>query len=96
MGRWAAYVVVTGAALYTQYYAAFIPLFHLIFLVLSARRRSQYLYALGSFAVLLVLFAPWLLYAGPKLADYVGNARVRLAGFGVTLQTFETNRMRTF
>lgn len=30
------------------------------------------------------------------LADYVGNARVRLAGFGVTLQTFETNRMRTF
>jgi len=73
MGRWAAYVVVTGAALYTQYYAAFIPLFHLLFLMLSARRRSQYLYALGSFAVLLVLFAPWLLYVGPKLADYVGN-----------------------
>ena len=71
--RWAAYVVVTGAALYTQYYAAFIPLFHLLFLVLSARRRSQYWYALGSFAVLFVLFAPWLLYAGPKLADYVGN-----------------------
>jgi len=30
------------------------------------------------------------------LADYVGNARTRLAEFGVSLQTFETNRMRTF
>ena len=30
------------------------------------------------------------------LADYVGNARRRLAEFGVTLPGFETNRMRAF
>jgi uncharacterized membrane protein len=71
--RWAAYVVVTGAALYTQYYAAFIPLFHFFFLLLTVRRRSEYLYPLASFATLFLLFVPWLLYAGPRLADYVGN-----------------------
>jgi hypothetical protein len=30
------------------------------------------------------------------LANYVSNARIRLAEFGVVLPTFNTNRMRSF
>lgn len=80
---WVGYVAITLAALYTQYYAAFIPLFQTIFVigyfVLSQLKRSQrgispasllvgWLIAQG---VLFLLYAPWIIYAGGQLTEYV-------------------------
>ncbi len=68
------YVLFTSAALYTQYYAAFLPLG----LTLYAGWRWQserraLLRWLGLQAVVALLYLPWLLYATPKLIPYIGN-----------------------
>jgi hypothetical protein len=96
---WVAYVVVTCAAMYTEYYGAFIPLFHGIYwlgrVVVQSRSarmvssssqaapktdpptshvsRNALVFPLASFIALLISFVPWVLYAGPKLQDYVAN-----------------------
>jgi hypothetical protein len=76
-----AFVLTTTAALYTMYYAAFIPLFQLLYLLLSyfrtkdrQRRRSM----LSNLRLLLyvgLLYLPWVIYAGPRLISYVQNKR---------------------
>ncbi|HFD40476.1 MAG TPA: hypothetical protein ENJ31_11600, partial [Anaerolineae bacterium] len=75
LGSWAGYVLAATAALYTQYYAAFL-LLALNLVVLArwrrARRpwRSLLPWGAAQLAVAL-LFAPWLWYAGGKLTTYV-------------------------
>lgn len=78
--RWLmAYVVTTTAALYTMYYAAFIPLFQLLFMVItSLRRRAPLLrranaWLVTPFVYVGLLYCPWLIYAGPRLANYIDN-----------------------
>ena len=72
---WLAYLVVTAAALYTHYYAVFIPLFQTVF-VLGARRRGLSLRWLMAQAGLLLLFLPWLAFAGSRLpASAMGKTR---------------------
>ncbi|MEP7198500.1 MAG: hypothetical protein ABI874_01670, partial [Chloroflexota bacterium] len=63
----------TSAAMWTQYYAAFIPLFHFIFLLATTRRPRAFLFPFISFISLFFLYLPWLLYAVPKLVSYVGD-----------------------
>ena len=77
----AAYILVTTAALYTQYYAAFILAFEiLVVTIVLFRSRSSSLahWLIGSLAhwlfawlTIAVLYLPWVIYAGPKLYDYV-------------------------
>ncbi|MBI4787701.1 MAG: glycosyltransferase family 39 protein [Chloroflexi bacterium] len=75
------YILVTTAALYTQYYAAFVLAFEiLVTLTIVFRSRSAALahWPIGSLAHLLrawlaiaLLYLPWVIYAGPRLYDYV-------------------------
>jgi 4-amino-4-deoxy-L-arabinose transferase-like glycosyltransferase len=69
------YVLATAAALYTQYYAIFLLLaLNLIVLIrwLRVRRSGRALVRwLGAQAAVILLFLPWLWYAGGKLLTYV-------------------------
>lgn len=72
---WLAYLIVTASALYTHYYAVFIPLFQTVF-ILRARRRGFLLRWLMAQAGLLFLCLPWLVFVGSRLpASVVGKTR---------------------
>jgi 4-amino-4-deoxy-L-arabinose transferase-like glycosyltransferase len=70
---WAAYIFASAAALYTQYYAAFVLVFQGAFvLIMPARKR---LYALrnllAAWAAIALVFLPWSLYTASRLLAYV-------------------------
>jgi 4-amino-4-deoxy-L-arabinose transferase-like glycosyltransferase len=68
------YVLLTTAALYTQYYAAFLPIGLTLYAVWRWRRdRRALLTWFGAQVVIVVLYLPWVLYAAPKLAPYVSQ-----------------------
>ncbi len=72
----AAYIGVTTAALYTQYYASFIVIFEILFVGVTLIRNSQFtfrnlLHWLGAWLAMGLLYLPWIVYAGPKLFAYV-------------------------
>jgi 4-amino-4-deoxy-L-arabinose transferase-like glycosyltransferase len=77
--RWqAAHIAVTAAALYTMYYAAFVPLFQLVEAIIRHRRnprRAGFIAMLRPFLWVGLLYLPWLIYAGPRLVSYVQNKR---------------------
>ncbi|MCI0478142.1 MAG: hypothetical protein L0Y55_18015, partial [Anaerolineales bacterium] len=79
-----AYILVTTAALYTQYYAAFIIAFQIsgvLFLTWRDRRPatderlasrfSPLAHWLTAWSAIALLYLPWVIYAGPKLYAYV-------------------------
>jgi 4-amino-4-deoxy-L-arabinose transferase-like glycosyltransferase len=84
---WAGYVIVTLAAMYTQYYAAFIPLFQTVFVIgsfalsqLKQRARPNHQRGISTVllirwliaqGILLLLYIPWIIYAGGQLTGYV-------------------------
>lgn len=85
---WFGYVVVTSAAMHTQYYGAFIPLFHGLYWLCAlvtrrsslvarnprfAIRNSQIVFPLIAFMALLLLYTPWLWYVTNQLVAYVGD-----------------------
>jgi len=75
---WILYVVITSMAMYTQYYAAFLPAAQTLFLFLRFRRHKDALPRwIAALAALLLVYLPWLLYAGPRLVAYVSNKLVK-------------------
>ncbi|HEX7592973.1 MAG TPA: hypothetical protein VF429_02275, partial [Anaerolineae bacterium] len=72
-----AYILVTTAALYTQYYAAFILAFEILFfLILAARRsplapRNSFVHWIAAWLGIAALYLPWAIYAGGKLYTYI-------------------------
>jgi len=74
------YILTTAAALYTMYYAIFIPLFQLLFFFIVNRRRSLHSLTshplIRSLSVAVLLYLPWMAYAGTKLVTYVQGKRV--------------------
>jgi hypothetical protein len=81
-----AYILATAAALYTQYYAAFIVAVEIVIVLIRLRNNRQLfairnspfaiLYSslvhwLAAWFTLALLYLPWLVYAGPKLYAYV-------------------------
>jgi 4-amino-4-deoxy-L-arabinose transferase-like glycosyltransferase len=74
-GQTIGYVLAAAAALYTQYYAAFLILaLNLIVLIRWLRGRRSWralVHWLGAQGAVLLLFLPWLWYAGGKLLTYV-------------------------
>ena len=74
-GSWIGYVLAATAALYTQYYAAFLILaLNLVILPHWLRRpppRRERISWLGAQGAVFLLFLPWLWYAGGKLLTYV-------------------------
>lgn len=78
--RWhVAYAVATAMALYTEYYAALLWCGQALYVALRSARNRRPLNRLArEWAYTLVplpLYLPWLVYALPKLAAYVGAKR---------------------
>jgi hypothetical protein len=105
---WLGYVVTTLAAMYTQYYAAFIPLFQTVFVigyfVLPQPKQSRrgisavsllvrWLTAQG---ILFLLYIPWILYAGGQLTGYVIGKVVHEGYRPLGLWTFFAQHLATF
>ncbi|MCL4393577.1 MAG: glycosyltransferase family 39 protein [Chloroflexi bacterium] len=71
------YIGITSAALYTQYYAAFILAAEIVCFGILAVRRSPFatrqavLHWTAAWAAIVVLYVPWLAFAGQKLYTYV-------------------------
>ncbi len=77
-GYWLAYVLCAAAAMYTMYYAAFLVLAQLLAALWEFRRaaqRSKIRTMLAPFAAIGLLYLPWLLYAAPRLLDYIRHKR---------------------
>jgi 4-amino-4-deoxy-L-arabinose transferase-like glycosyltransferase len=74
------YVLTTTLALYTMYYAVFIPMFQLIYFIAGTRRRNLrdviYHPFVRSLFVAALLYLPWVIYAAAKLVTYVQGKRV--------------------
>lgn len=74
------YVVTVTAALYTHYYAVFIPLFQLLYVLLIRHLLDRWLprvtlSTLTPFILAGFLYLPWLVYAGSHLVSYIDNKR---------------------
>ena len=72
-----AYVLVTTAALYTMYYAALVVLAQVGFQLFFHRNQlsRRILAILMPFIVTGILYLPWIIYAGPRLVNYIANKR---------------------
>jgi 4-amino-4-deoxy-L-arabinose transferase-like glycosyltransferase len=74
------YALTTAAALYTMYYAVFIPLFQFIVFWILNRRRKLRTWAthpfIRSLVVAAILYLPWVIYAGRQLTTYVQGKRI--------------------
>lgn len=76
-----AYIVTTAAALYTHYYAILIVFCQVIYIVLIWPKKPSDFTLRSLFARLSpliyvgLLYLPWVIYAGSRLASYVENKR---------------------
>jgi len=87
--HWLSYIVVTSLAMYTQYYAIFIPLSQTIFIVIRFRQHKRFLAKwLGAQMALLLSYLPWLLYATGKLVEYVGTKMVKEGDVPLSLYAY--------
>ncbi len=69
-----AYLLAGLAALYTLYYAALLLAGHALWAAVHLRKRLRSLGTLaGVYALMFLLYLPWLLYAVPQLVGYVGG-----------------------
>jgi len=69
-----AYVILTALALYTQYYAIFLPIVLTFFAAVHWRKDLRNLVRwLGLQAIVAVLYLPWAIYAGSRLVLYVNH-----------------------
>ena len=95
--HWLLYVVVTSLAMYTQYYAAFIPISQSIFLLIRIRRYKPLLLKwLGAQIALLFSYLPWLLYAGRKLVEYVATKLVKESDMPLGLAAYVKQHLLAF
>jgi 4-amino-4-deoxy-L-arabinose transferase-like glycosyltransferase len=72
-GVWLGYAVAASAALYTHYYAAFLLVaLNLVVLLLWLEGRRRWVLSwLGAQAMVVLLYLPWVWYAGDRLLSYV-------------------------
>jgi len=86
---WLLYIVATSLAMYTQYYAIFIPLSQTV-LILTRFKQYRRLLAkwVGAQVALLVSYLPWFLYAAGKLVEYVGTKMVKEGDVPFSLRAY--------
>ncbi len=95
--RWLLYVLVTCLAMYTQYYAAFVPVAQILFVLFRWRSyRGVFGRWVAAQVALVVAYLPWLAYAGPKLVAYVGNKLVKEGDVSVGLYTYFQEHLVAF
>ncbi len=95
--NWFCYVLFTALAMYTLYYAAFIPLFQTVFALLTSwRNRRKLLTWLAAQVTLAVLYLPWIALAGGILVNYVGDKMVVEARVPLGLPNYLANHFTAF
>lgn len=95
--HWVLYVLVTSLAMYTQYYAAFMPVAQTVFLLAAYwRHRALLVKWLGAQIVLLLVYLPWLLYAAGKLVAYVSTKLVKEGDIPVSFFTYFQQHLQAF
>ncbi|MDP3046129.1 MAG: glycosyltransferase family 39 protein, partial [Chloroflexota bacterium] len=91
------YVITTALAMYTLYYAAFIPLFQTLYALLANRRNCRRLLAwLAAQVTLAVLYLPWIALVGDILVNYVGDKMVVEARVPLSLPTYLADHFTAF
>ncbi len=95
--HWLLYAVVTSLAMYTQYYAIFIPLSQTIIIVIHFRQHRRLLGKwLAVQTALLLSYLPWLLYATGKLVEYVGTKMVSEGDVPLSLYAYSQQHLLAF
>ena len=91
------YVLLTTAALYTQYYAVFLPIGLTLYALWRWRRNggalAQWLIAQAAVAL---LYLPWVVYAAPKLVPYVSQKVVADADKPLGMIAYVARHLATF
>ncbi|HUW10967.1 MAG TPA: glycosyltransferase family 39 protein, partial [Anaerolineae bacterium] len=96
-GLWVLYVLTTALALYTQYYAALLPVAHTVYGLWVLRRSPRRLISwLGAQLAIVLAFVPWLLYAVPQLVPYVAQKVVKDGDRPLGLVTYLARHLATF
>ncbi len=91
------YVALAVAALYTQYYAVFLPIGLTLYAAWRWRGQWRRLAAwLGLQALVAVLYLPWVLYAGPRLVLYVSHKVVADADRPLGLLAYLARHLAAF
>ncbi|MFQ5576754.1 MAG: glycosyltransferase family 39 protein, partial [Anaerolineae bacterium] len=88
-----AYALAMVLALHTMYYAAFVVVFQVLYLLFKFRGRSA---LLKWPTVIAVLYVPWALFAGGKLAQYVQQKVVADADAPLGLGAFVAAHLTAF
>ena len=92
-----AYVLLATTALYTQYYAIFLPIGLTIYAAWHWRRDLRALSIwLGAQVVVALLYLPWVLYAAPKLAPYISQKIVADADRPLGLLAYLARHLSAF
>jgi hypothetical protein len=92
-----AYILLATAALYTQYYAVFIPIGLTLYACWHWRRDLAALARwLALQMIVALLYLPWVLYAAPKLVPYVSQKVVQDADRPLDLVTYVARHLSVF
>lgn len=96
-GPWLGYILSAALALYTLYYLALLFLAHFVWAGWRFRQRWRgFLPLLSADVTSAILYLPWVIYAGPKLIQYVG-AKVRSDNdTPLTLSNYLTRHLLAF
>ena len=92
-----AYILAATALLYTLYYGALLLAAHFAYgLWLLRKRRRAWLTLLATGGAVALLYAPWLLYAAPRLATYVAQKVLADADAPLSLLPYALRHLRAF
>ena len=92
-----AYVVLTTLALYTQYYAVFLPIGLTVYALWRWRKLPRALLRwFGLQAIIALLYLPWVVYAGPRLTLYVSQKVVQDADRPLGLIAYFARHLAAF
>ncbi len=94
---YAAYILLTTLALYTQYYAVFLPIGLTLYALWRWRRDGRALLRwLIAQGVVALLYLPWVIYAAPRLVLYVSQKVVADADRPLGLLAYLARHLAAF
>ncbi len=94
---WLGYVLATTALLYTEYYAALLPLCHGLWVIWHLRRQLRSILSLAAAWIAIALaYLPWLLYAVPQLIPYISQKIVSDADRPLGLAAYALRHLTAF
>ena len=92
-----AYIVLATLALYTQYYAVFLPIGLTVYAVWRLRRDGKLLLRWFALQITVALiYVPWVIYAAPRLTLYVSQKVVKDADQPLGLIAYFARHLSAF